>query len=392
MTEPKTAKAALELLQIGLYSKRQSRKPLPVPTDKVYEVLKKACRDLEKCLGLPKLSSVVYAIYKDKEFKDFKFPELALVEGKPSIIVANVDYPADKFLKSAKFTPSLTELKGNGGKKIYISHLKLQCDNANVKQLPLKIYASTENELDEVLLESDKGYLKSQLLEYIFSSSILGAGTHLIEDWGNEKFPYLVVKGRKYYSNEIQIQQLEKRRAAKKETNFIVEEITVKDKETNKERSYFEKYVEGYKRATYFKSLIMKYRPEIPKTSEELEKVGKVIFETPFILNIKGIEDGIAKQKVNDALVEVPTKLLIAETETGNTVAIVASSFIDKVIKSGKFEGVTDWDDVTLTIKGVEHFNGYCFSSFAEWSEVKIDPSTQDKVISSLAGDIGIEL
>ena len=378
----------LQLLKKYFVAKT-SVKSIPLPTDAIYPALKSGIREFEEFLGIEPLPHFIIAVYKDKQFVDFKFPDIALVEDELSLVVDGQAYPLDlshlidKKTNTSKYS-IITE--GDASDDSLVGWL--QPKEGAIKQLKCKLYIGTGNtEFDNLLPETDPEYLAENLYEYVFRPSVLDEGKHEVDYWDKEKFGYCVINNRRYFASDVQREQLGKRQLAGKETSLIVEKNHSKDKDGNP-YTYKVIYIDGYRRAFYPKNLYMKYLPEIPETIAELEAAKEIKFQTPLEMEVLGLDDGVVKRKINDAVKEIESKLIRVRMPDGKEHNIIPSGELEKQLNLGKFD-VPSFDGFKITVKSVRYRNGYSFK--LDWTLPEVQVDENDAVLQNFEQIIGVQ-
>lgn len=356
---------ALKDLQSKL-SQRSLSKSVMLPTDTLYAPVKKAIRDLEKHVGLPALPGYIKAAYVNGEYKGMKFPELALVKGKPVIIIDNKSYDAQTLL-SAEGLRYQSEGKGetkNTVVTLEVTAGKGETLNEETMYIPFKLYVSPEQDYDTFKLKKSRDYLLKSLFEYVHSCEALVEGTYAVIAWSKAgKFPTMTIDGKLYHCKPKFIEHLESRKAKELPTTFVIGGKYKFTSEDGKEIETRQQYIDGHKPAQAIKALVNEYY-ELPPTKEALKEIGTIIFKEPVVLHVKGVSQTMVNEKdlsgeMREREVTTVQCLVNGNLEEKN---IRANSTINGAYNKGKFNVRTfNEEPFLIKITGVKYHNGYSF-------------------------------
>jgi len=381
VTTIETANQALTALKEFL-AKTPSAKSIDLPTDGLYPVLTDVIREIEKICDLPKAPCFLRANYQKNEFFALKVPELAMVDGKPSLIVLGQVHPAKFLTKSKNFKfeqfgkPETKDVQ-------YVVFIE-SADNEETRAIPVKCWFDTSETaklLDTVLLKKKPEYLLENLLEYIFPTDTLADGTYSVESFQkNGRFYTVRISGRLYHSKEKHIEQLQTRQAEGKPLTLVIAGMRSATLEDGTVVQYRNTYIDGYAPGTYLKQLVAEYCG-LP-AEEELKAAKRIVFESPLTLAVKEVTTTTVKIKGEPKIQHA----IMCETSDGRTHALLPNNTLKKAIDAGKFN-VESFDGFQIHIDSVEHFNGYKFNI-----SYKIPQSAirMDSVLSGLAATLGL--
>ena len=377
-TAPETATQALTLLKEYL-AKMQSKASIELPTDALYPVLVQAIRDFEKTVEIDPLPVFLKAIYQNNEFFAFKVPELAMVAGKPCLVILGKAYPA-KFLakpKLYKFDSAGSQQAKNLQYFVFIE----SSDNEETRAIAVKAWFDTSETaklLDTSLLKKKPEYLLENLLEYIFPTDALSDGIYTVEAFGKtgNRFYTVRIDGKLYHSKEKYITQLQARQAEGKSLQFVIDGVRTATLDDGTKIEYRNAYVEGFAPGVYLKALIGDYCG-LPD-EEDLKTAKKIVFEAPLTLDVKNVSTTTVKDKVQH--------IITCQTPDGKMHNVIPNTTLRKAIDSGKFN-VSTFDGFQIHIDSVEFYNGYKFNIVYTIPQVAI---RMDSVLSGLAATLNL--
>jgi hypothetical protein len=361
----------------------------PMHTEKLPQPLKDAVLKIQEIAEVP-LEEQSYwlkcVFRRDKSFSGIKNPEIALVHGKPSLIIDNHVYDALPLLSSDFFQVAEKEGKNKAAETIwsYYGYITIKNSGLGTEALPITYWTEPSNRYESSMM-CDEEYLVNNLYEYIFPLSTLDSGTYSIEEYGkNGKFFTCTIDNTLYYLTEEQVtKQLDVRKHEKKPLNIIVSEPIAIEKDGIKS-TYKSTYVEGFARANSIKSFIADLN--IQPGDEELKSKGLFLFETPITLDVKGITESQYKNKEGDTVKSKVVTVIYSNRQLN----LIANSPIKKAIDTGTFnlKDGESLDGYQIHIRGVKFGNkGYEYQISFTVPSVNVEESMTD-----LFEDLGFNL
>lgn len=236
------------------------------PTEKLPDVLKDNIRLIERIIGIDKLNpkNFIKALYSKKGYGGLRFPNLALVEGKPCFVWHDIVYDATEFLrtKTKFYAFEMSKLRDNFYYSLKVADFAdPDCDTAD---LLMRVWTKEPYSVEHKPMNMRKSlqYLISVLEEYVFDVSSLGVGEYQISDVfvDTEKKQYRLLINKKWYRvYENHIEQIQELKKKNEPLILIIEGYKTFTNKDDEEIKWFSFYLKGFARAIKLVDALKEY-------------------------------------------------------------------------------------------------------------------------------------